>query len=245
MRLILSLVLAFGLLPNTAKAYSSKQVRQSLPENTKKISVAGNGIDGAKVTIVKSAQISTPQIEIVIVADTEENARFLESSLALEDENGEVTIGSRLSLYSCQISMFNGNITFIKGGCFFKTTVFLPTNSTVEVYSDGALKTERVKGMPNSELIALIDEASFSEEKLKLVDEYLNSYKGRGTPSLSAQELGHIIEEISMSTEQMIAFKKLAPFVSDKSNLPEAIEESFSFNSDKKDALSFLISGAR
>jgi Domain of unknown function (DUF4476) len=130
--------------------------------------------------------------------------------------------------YQCSIQVRNGSITALEGGCYVKWEVLLPPGSEIEVYNSGKLISQRFIAMTNAELVQGVDRASWSNEKFQVIEDYLNSYRatGRG-PSLSANELGKVVDEFWKTDEKYTVLRKLHGAVYDRENLLKMIEDEF------------------
>lgn len=130
--------------------------------------------------------------------------------------------------YQCSISITNGQITALKGGCYVRLQVFLPVGSEVEVYNVGQLITKRFIPMKTTEFLTQLDRATRGEEKFAVIENFLGSYSGMRTqPSLTAQQLGVVVGEFAWKEEKFKAMGMLRTYISDRENLGQMIEDKF------------------
>lgn len=130
--------------------------------------------------------------------------------------------------YACSIQVKNGAITALDGGCYVRVEVVMPVNAQVEVYNREQLLTQRFVAMSLEELIDGVKNASWAEQKLLVMDNFLQSHQEtKKTPVLLAQHMGEILEEMSFAKDKFTALRKLHAAVVDRENLPAMIEKQF------------------
>ena len=157
-----------------------------------------------------------------------------------QKKDGQIAKVENNGNYQCSISIENGNIKALKGGCYIRLQIFMPQNSKVEVYNSGELLSERMIPITADELIDSLDEVSLKEQKLTLIAEFIASYKNSTEkPRLSADQLGKVIKEFSFSDEKFEALKQLHSYVVERDRLKPMIEAEFSYF-DREKALQIV-----
>jgi len=150
-------------------------------------------------------------------------------SLGIYPRNNTLEL-SQSGSYQCSIQISNGQITKLKGGCYVKLQIILPVGVEIEVYNLNALISKRFIPVDTETFLKNFSDATWSEEKFKVIDEYLGSYAGMSkTPALSASQLGTVIEDFMHSKEKFEALRKLHSIVTDRINLAAMIDEEFSY----------------
>ena len=137
--------------------------------------------------------------------------------------------------YQCSIKIENRKITNLEGKCYVRIEIILPLNSEIEVYNSDKLLTKRFKPMSNQSFIEALKEASFDKNKLVVIDEFLNSYFTRNkTPNLTSFELETVISEVLKTDNKLDILGKLHPYVTDRQNLGQVIDNSFHYYDREK-----------
>ena len=132
--------------------------------------------------------------------------------------------------YQCSISIRNGRIAGLEGGCYVRLQVFLPKGLELEVYNVGQLISKRFFAMDTDTFLKRYDDTSFDDRKLALIEEFLTSYKATGKkPSMTAAQLGEVIYDLTRSESKFTALRRLHPAVTDRENLRAMIEEKFNY----------------
>lgn len=138
--------------------------------------------------------------------------------------------------YACSIRIENRKITDLDGGCYIRAQVFLPANAKIEVYSGGTLISKRLFPMSNKKFLENFGYASFKDQRIKVINDYLASYAETNlTPSLLSQELGVVLDGFTFKNDKYEVLRKLHVYIRDRENLKKMIEESFSYF-DRKEA---------
>ena len=136
---------------------------------------------------------------------------------------------NRYGTYQCSIKTSNGSITQLKGLCFVRLQIYLPTGSEIEVYNIKQLISRRFIPIDYKTFIKNFKNVSFSDQKNAAIDEYLSSYAGLSkTPQLTPEQLGTVIDGFNWSKEKFEALRKLQAYVIDRQNLVRMIESEFS-----------------
>ncbi len=150
--------------------------------------------------------------------------------------NGKTVNLTSYGSYSCSIRIVNGAITQLKGGCYVRLQLFLPNGAQVEAYNVGQLLTQRFIPMSNEELLKNVDRASWAEQKLAAINEYLQTYaRLRRSPSLATTELKDLLWDIMASSDKLKALSLLHMHISDRANLTALLDREFSFR-DREEA---------
>ncbi len=131
--------------------------------------------------------------------------------------------------YQCSISVQNGQIVALEGGCYVKLQIFLPVGAEIEVYNIGQLITKKYIPMKNETFLEAIHDATWADDKFVVIENYLASYTGSKKPSLTSYELGKVIHEFMKSEEKFKALRRLHAVVSDRQNLGTMIETEFNY----------------
>lgn len=131
--------------------------------------------------------------------------------------------------YQCSIQVRNGQITQLEGGCYVRLQVLLPVGSEVEVYNVGQLITKRFIPINTEDFLEQLNDATWAAAKFVVIENFLASYSELNKrPSLTAQELGIVVDEFNWKEEKFKALGRLHSVVSDRENLGKMIEDKFS-----------------
>ncbi len=137
---------------------------------------------------------------------------------------------SNYGQYQCSIKVENGNITSLKGGCYIRLQVYMPSPQKVEVYSADKLISKRFFPVSVDALVTKIKDASSNADKLNEVDEFLESYQETSQKAvITSEQLGLVIHEFSFAEEKFKVLEKLHSVVTDRNNLNSMIEKEFSY----------------
>jgi hypothetical protein len=140
-------------------------------------------------------------------------------------------------VYQCSIRVTNGQIVALKGGCYVRLQVFLPQGAELEVYNVGQLISKRFIPMDTETFLKAIEDATWDEDKLPVIEEFLRSYKNTmKKPKLTSKQLGTVIDDFNRSEAQLTALRRLHLFVSDRENLASMIDDEFPFQDENKKA---------
>lgn len=132
--------------------------------------------------------------------------------------------------YACSIKIVNNQITELSGGCYVRLQILLPPPSEIEVYNVGQLITKRFIPMSTPEFLEAFDDATWAEDKFKVIDNFLGSYKNKSQkPELLSEDLGVVVGDFLHKEEKFRALRALHPFVVDRENLEEMIKRKFNF----------------
>jgi hypothetical protein len=133
-------------------------------------------------------------------------------------------------MYDCSIQTHNGSITGLKGGCYVRIQLILPTGSQIEVYNVKNLITRRFIPIDTETFLKNVKDATWAKDKSVVIDQFVDSYQGTGkTPSLSAQQLGEVIHGFSWKDEKLSALRRIHGYVHDRENLEDMIKKEFSY----------------
>lgn len=166
-------------------------------------------------------------------------------SIDMEDDGmGLLTLGNSGS-YGCSIQTRNRRISNLEGLCHVYGELILPTGKKIEVSNENRLISRRFIAIDNKSLLESLDRASFDDEKLALINDYLKSYKAiNAKPTISSLELGTIISEFSWADEKYSVLRKLHKYTSDRENLEQMIENEFS-HFEREEALKIIAKRSR
>jgi hypothetical protein len=193
-------------------------------EGLEKISINAFGFD-RDVEVVYSPKIAVNTGLMRIYRVYYQSTSWGSASVARDQKSISI---NHYGQYQCSIRTQNGRITGLKGGCYIRLQVQLPTGSEVEVYNVGKLITKRFIPMDTATFLKNLERASFDKDKLIVIDEFLNSYSGMSKkPRLTAKDLGFVIHEIAFKDEKFQALSKLHSFVTDREYLGQMIDEQF------------------
>lgn len=141
---------------------------------------------------------------------------------------------NHLGMYQCSISVKNGQIEALEGGCYVRAQVVLPIGSQVEVYLDQQLMTKRFIPMSNDEFFDDFESAAFDKNKFSAIDAFIGSYTDGKQPSITSAELGKVVHGFAFKDGKLTALRKLHMYVSNRDGLGIMIESEFGhFNQDE------------
>ncbi len=148
-------------------------------------------------------------------------------SLSTDQKNNAIEINNYGS-YACSITVKNGAITMLEGGCYVRVEVVLAVGAEVEVYNQDTLLTQRFIPMLNSEFIQAMNNQSWIEGKIKVIDEYLYSYQvTKKTPYLVAVELEELLKDAAFTDDKFALLGRLHQLVMDRESLRPVIQNVF------------------
>jgi len=129
-----------------------------------------------------------------------------------------------------EISVSNGQITKLKGGCIVRIDIAVPIGAQVEIYNVDQLVSPRFFPIDNQTFLADLDKAFPSDNKWEVINNYLQSYADvKKSPVLAASEVGHAVHGFSFPEEKFQALKLLHRYVLDRASLNGMIEQEFGF----------------
>lgn len=132
--------------------------------------------------------------------------------------------------YKCSIRITNGQITDLQGGCYVRLQVFLPVGSEIEVYNVGELITKRFIPISAEDFLKQLDNTNRAADKFAVIESFLESYNGMNKkPSLTAKQLGIVVDEFFYKEEKFKVLQRLHSIVSDRENLGKMIEDEFNY----------------
>jgi hypothetical protein len=147
-----------------------------------------------------------------------------------ETINGQNLQLNRYGTYQCSINIENRNITQLKGLCFVRLQIFLPTGSEIEVYNVKQLISKRFIPVDAETFIKNFKEARFSDGRKSVINDYISSYSGMNkSPQLLASQLGIVIHDCSFKEEKFEALRKLHIYITDRHNLNSMIEREIGY----------------
>jgi hypothetical protein len=137
---------------------------------------------------------------------------------------------NRYGSYQCSIKIENGSIAQLKGLCFVRLQIYLPTGSEIEVYNLKQLISRRFIPIDSDTFIDSIKAASFSNEKKSVIDDFISSYNGMNkSPQLTAAQLGIVVSNFNLSDEKFDVLRKLHGYIVDRQNLAAMIESKINY----------------
>ncbi len=137
--------------------------------------------------------------------------------------------------YSCELQTRNGKITKIKGGCLQSGSLTLPKGAKIEVYDGEKRLSKMFFPMTIDVYLEKLDDAFPSDEQLKVINEFVKSYKATKTKlELLSEHLQKSLDEFSFDNDKFTVLKKLHSYVTDRENLEEVIEDQFSYFDQEK-----------
>ena len=149
--------------------------------------------------------------------------------------NGKKLELSNYGQYSCSISVENGQITSLEGGCYVRIQIFLPIGAEIEVYNIGQLISKRFIPIDAATFLELVKSATWADEKFEVIDQYIASYQGTSkTPALTSSQLGKVIDGFMRGENKLKTLRVLHTFISDRENLGQMIEDEFSHFDQEK-----------
>ncbi len=138
--------------------------------------------------------------------------------------------------YECSISIRNGAITDLKGGCYVRVQIYLPNNAQVEVYNVGQLLTKRFVPVTTEIFLTNLRRATWAEQKFAVISDYVSSYANvGGRPAMTSAQLKTALREFNHSDEKLKALTQLQAAVTDRENLKAVLDFEFSFR-DREEA---------
>ena len=199
----------------------------------KRVNINLFGFNG-DVDLFYSDEIPADQMDLRIYTVFKDSASW---GAIRENYNGDTVNIFSTGTYSCSIKIENSNITALKGGCYVRLEIIMPSGVEVEVSNVERLLTKKFFAMSTEEFLDKIDSASFDDEKFEIIDEFILSYQEvSGKPKLMTEQLKTVLEDLSPSDKQMKALRKLHPYVQDRDKLHEMIEDVFTSSWDQDDA---------
>jgi len=183
---------------------------------------------------------STDDVEVVYTNDVPANSGVLRIFKVWKNQASwgnlhQTQSGTNLELsqsgtYQCSISIKNGEITELDGGCYVRVQVLLPKGSQLEVYNVGQLITKRFIPVDTQAFLEDIHRATWAEDKFVAIENFMASYNNNARrPSMTAQQLGTAIHEFYLNEEQFKALSRLQSTVSDRANLSSMIDNVFGY----------------
>lgn len=178
------------------------------------------------VEVVYSGTLAQGQGYLKIYSVFKESGSRGSFSSSISGQNLEL---NRYGTYQCSIKIENRNITQLKGFCFVKIEVYLPTGSEIEVYNLKKLISRRFIPIDSETFIKNFKNESFADGKKATIEDYISSYNGMNKlPQLTAVQLGIIVDGFSFKEDQFDVLRKLHTYVSDRHNLNAMIEKEIS-----------------
>lgn len=134
----------------------------------------------------------------------------------------------------CYQRIYQRQLIELEGACNLFIRVILPTNSHMEVFSRGRVFSKRFNPMNFEQLMDRLN-TGFSQDQFQAVEEYISSHKETGKPLiLTAFQLEKILNKFAFTDDfKFSALIELYPYVSDRRNVEQAINNSFSFPSNR------------
>lgn len=149
-------------------------------------------------------------------------------------ESGKISI-TRYGEYSCSISVENGEISALEGGCYLKVEIYLPLNSKVEVYSSGNRISDQFYAMTAEELIDVLDDRINDSGRTLAVDDFVASNKKFNEQrSITSRQLGTVLNKFISIDSKLDSLSKMHGFISDRNNLSSMIDSEFSYSDRPK-----------
>lgn len=144
--------------------------------------------------------------------------------------SGQNLLLNRYGTYQCSIKTENGKIVSVKGLCFVRMQVILPTGSEIEVYNIKQLISRRFIPIEAEDFLKNFRDASFADGKKAVIADYIASYSGMSrAPQLTADQLGVVIDGFSFKEDMFEVLRKLHVYIVDRQNLAAMIEKEFSY----------------
>lgn len=194
-------------------------------ESIERIHINASGFS-KDVEVVYSNQVKSHEGLLRVYRVWKEKASWGDLSPRRNGKNLDLkTQGS----YSCSIQIKNGQIAYLKGGCYVRIELFLPVGAEIEVYNVGQLLTKRFIPMDNESFLNELDSVFRSEDKFNIIENYLASYTGGRHPTLISKELGEVIHGFIRKEDKFKVLKRLHPIVSDRQNLKVMIDDEFNY----------------
>jgi hypothetical protein len=132
--------------------------------------------------------------------------------------------------YECSIRVVNGQITELEGGCYVRLQIFMPIGSRVEVYNAGQLLTKRFVPISTDSFLKNLRNATWSDQKFTVINEFLASYAGSGrAAALTSEDLRTVLRSFIRSEEKFRALGQLHMTVTDRHNLAAILDREFIF----------------
>lgn len=154
------------------------------------------------------------------------------------NKNGKNLDLKNYGTYQCSIKIENRQITSLEGGCYVRVQILMPQGSEVEIYNIGKLVTQRFIAMDNQTFLKSLDDATWADDKFKVIEDYLSTYNGTKKPILYTTEMSKVINEFIRSDEKLRALKMLHSYIADRDNLPTMIDREFnSFDRDEAETI--------
>lgn len=143
--------------------------------------------------------------------------------------NGKNLDVSTSGSYHCTIGVANGQIKELEGGCYVRVEIILPVNVEIEVYNSRTLITKRYIPIDNETFLRALDDATWSNDKFTVIENFLASYTGSKKPSLNCYELSKVLREFLRTEEKFSVLRRLHSVISDREKLGPMIESEFSY----------------
>jgi hypothetical protein len=190
-----------------------------------KINVDAFGFD-RDVELIYSSELATDEGLLRIFKVWHKQASW--GNLQTQNK-GKVLELNTYGTYQCSIRVQNGQIVALEGGCYVKVQVIMPKSSEIEVYNVGALISKRFIPMDNESFFEALRDATWSDDKFLVIDQFLASYTGSKRPALNSEELGKVLKQFSRSEEKFKVLRRLHALVSDRESLRSVIEREFNY----------------
>ncbi len=178
------------------------------------------------VHVKYSNQLAADEGQLRIFTVYKNSASFGNLSVS---RNEKVVSLNRYGRYECSIRIQNGKIVELDGGCFVRVEVVLPANAEIEVYNLKKILTKRYIAIDTITFLKNIKNASWDDDKLFVVKDYLDSYIAvNKTPVLNSNDLQVVLESFLRSENKFSVLQKLNGFITDRHLLREVIDQVFS-----------------
>lgn len=162
------------------------------------------------------------------------NAKTSVRGVSIRGDRGVLRI-NRTGNYQCSLSAENGRITSLEGACYVRVVLTLPQGSQLEVYNVGQRVSARFHAMDNASFLKALDDESWADRKMALIDSYLESYSSLGKkPTLDSTELRTVLKSFMTDEQKIVALSKLHAHLLDRENLGKLIDDEFGYFSREK-----------
>lgn len=179
------------------------------------------------VRVSYSNQLAADEGQLKIYKVHKNSASFGNLSISRADKKVSL---KRYGEFNCSIQIKNGQIQQLDGGCFVRVEVLLPSNAEVEVYNVKNLLTKRFFAIDNVTFLKSLKDASWDDDKLAVVEHYLDSYKTVGkSPVIKSAELKTVLERFTKDENQFTILQQLHSYVTDRDQLKSVIDKVFPY----------------